>query len=226
MASSLSNLQTIQGFINNNGELSTVVNPFTLQTNMGYWVKVSQSCTYTVNEGSEKETLVDRGWNLVGFSREYSITDLVTYFSNIGATLTTVQTFTNNGTGTLSTAVNPTTINKNQGYWVYISSINYDKFIQNALTADSNLDLSTQPYNVSFITAQNVNNSLKFYLYSVDNDTGYKKIELSNFKASDLNSEINATTLNSNDLAKTDGWCGYLAVGSNDITISTTYLFL
>jgi len=60
---------------------------------------------------------------------------------------------------------------------------------------------------------------LKFYLTTFDTSgTGYKKISLDNFTASQLNSEINASTLSNTDLAKSSGTCGTFVYDGTSLT--------
>lgn len=189
----------------------------------GYWLQSSGSATITYTEKSTiKIPFLGTGWNLIGLPEYANISSFQTAMTSLGYSYSDIGTF--NGTAPIPSFL-ITSIDKNKGYWVNVSAIDYSIFIVNALTADTNLtSISSQNdlNSKSIITAQNVSNELKFYLTTINSDTSYKKVVLTNFKSSELNSDINSSTLNATDLAQTTGWCGSFVVdSSNSLTITS-----
>jgi hypothetical protein len=214
----LSSSLTIQGFSNSGGTLSTYINPKKLYPNLGYWVYSSSGGSGNIPEGVAKETLFDKGWNLIGLSNQEDKTSFKNRFALGGVTVGTIQTFVNN-TGVLSTQVNPSTLNANQAYWMYVSAIDYDEYIDSIVPNDTTLvDVSDSSVRGKSIVTARKNgdtDSLEFRLTSFDNATNtYKKVTLnSGFAVSSLNGDVNATA--SSNIPST-GECG------NWATISST----
>lgn len=195
------------------------------EAGQGYWINCSSAATISLPNGvSGSDKLIEStGWHLRGYVNNYStMSGFLSYMSNKGYTVTEMFDGTNTYTGGIFDTL--TSITSGSGYWTYVSAIDYDKFIPNALTADTSLVSITAQSDIdnkSMITAQNVSGALKFYLTTVDGNTSYKKIELSNFTVSQLSSDINSSTLNSADLAQTSGWCGAMVVnGSGSLTVT------
>lgn len=100
-------------------------------------------------------------------------------------------------------------------------TVSFQSVTMDDLTAVDNLStIATRETldNKSIISAQDDSGIVKFYLTTFNNDTSYKKVQLSSFSNTTLSgtdSEVNAT-VTSQVSSITSGWCGTALVNSVD----------
>lgn len=204
-----------------------------LDIGYGYWIKANADFSFSISgDSSSEENVFIENWNLVSFPNNLTTSQYISDIEiNKGITISKIVTKIDGNWQVFDPSniylQQITTTDSNVGYWVNVSSIDYGLFIPNALPNESidlpSIDQQTDLDNHSIITAKNVSDELKFYLTSVDSSHYYKKVELSNFSASMLNSsdsDINST-VSSQVSGYTTGTCGTIVLGSTDnMTVS------
>lgn len=187
----------------------------------GYWINTSSSVDIDIDITAgvidSSKILVDQvGWNQLAFNAntnipttiaamDYVVISEILHFTGAG-----YQSYNNTLPDQFKTNQPLQDFVNNTGYWVNVTSIDYDKFLTNALTADPDLtSYTTTNLNDKSILVMENNSGLKTSLITFNSDHTYKEVELTSFSASTLNgsdADINATIYSASLL--TSGICG------------------
>lgn len=177
----------------------------------GYWINANASVSIDLDISSgivnNSKILIDQiGWSQLAFNENMNISTTLTNMDYVE--ISEILDFTGDGYRSYDNTLPEQfkanqplqTFTNNTGYWVKVTSIDYDKYLQNAITADPDLTsyLNQNLSDKSIVVMENNSGALKTSLITFSSVTGstYREVELTNFSVSTLNSsdaDINAT---------------------------------